>query len=121
MSPKVASVSSAYGVQRGRSLHRGLDLAAPKGTPVVATAPGRVGFAGRSGDFGRLVVIDHGDGWQTRYAHLKEIKVKEGKIIERGQIIGVVGKSGNASGFHLHYEVLHYGSNRNPEPYLSSR
>ncbi len=121
VSQKVASISSAFGVQRGRSRHQGLDLAAPKGSSVVATAPGRVSFAGRSGDFGRLVVIDHGDGWQTRYAHLKEIKVKKGKRVDRGQIIGGVGKSGNATGFHLHYEVLHDGSNRNPEPYLSSR
>ena len=121
VSPNMAAISSGYGVPRGGSYHRGLDLAAPKGSAVIATAPGRVSFAGRSGEFGRLVVIDHGDGWRTRYAHLKEISVKEGKRVDRGQIIGAVGKSGNATGFHLHYEVLHNGSRRNPEPYLSSR
>ena len=121
MSQKIAVISSWYGVPRGNSQHRGIDLSAAKGSLVVATAPGRVSFAGKSGDFGRLVVIDHDDGWRTRYAHLKKIMTKEGKRVDRGQVIGTVGKSGNATGYHLHYEVLHNGANRNPEPYLSSR
>ena len=75
-------------------------------------------FAGRSGDFGRLVVIDHGEGWQTRYAHLKKIKVREGKRVERGDVVGTIGKSGNATGYHLHYEVRRNGSAVNPRPFL---
>jgi len=64
------------------------------------------------------VVVDHGGGWQTRYAHLKRIKVKEGKKVDRGDVIGTVGKSGNATGNHLHYEVLRHGHPVNPRPYL---
>ena len=77
----VAAVSSSFGAHRGHGSHKGLDLSAPKGTPVRATADGVVVFAGKSGDFGRLVIIDHGSGWETRYAHLKEIEVSEGKRI----------------------------------------
>jgi murein DD-endopeptidase MepM/ murein hydrolase activator NlpD len=114
----LAAVTSLFGVARGGSRHEGLDLSAPKGTRVRATADGVVSFAGRSGDFGRLVVIDHGDGYQTRYAHLKSIEVKTGKRVQRGAAIGTVGKSGNATGYHLHYEVRLHGSAVNPAPYL---
>ena len=113
-----AVVTSEFGAPRGRSRHEGIDLSAPAGTPVIATADGVVGFAGRSGDFGRLVIIDHGAGWQTRYAHLKRIKVKKGKKVSRGDVIGTVGKSGNATGNHLHYEVRHDGRAVDPRPYL---
>ncbi len=113
-----AVVTSEFGAPRGRSHHEGIDLSAPAGTPVKATADGVVGFAGRSGDFGRLVVIDHGGGWQTRYAHLKRISVKKGKKVARGDVIGTVGKSGNATGNHLHYEVRHDGLAVDPKPYL---
>jgi murein DD-endopeptidase MepM/ murein hydrolase activator NlpD len=64
----IAKVSSAFGAPRGSSRHQGIDLTAPKGTMVRATADGRVSFAGKSGDFGRLVVIEHSDGYETRYA-----------------------------------------------------
>jgi murein DD-endopeptidase MepM/ murein hydrolase activator NlpD len=113
-----AVVTSEFGATRGRFRHQGIDMAAPAGTKVTATADGVVSFAGRSGDFGRLVVVDHGGGWQTRYAHLKRIKVKEGKKIDRGDVIGTVGKSGNATGNHLHYEVRHHEHPVNPRPYL---
>jgi murein DD-endopeptidase MepM/ murein hydrolase activator NlpD len=113
-----AVVTSEFGAPRGKSRHEGIDLSAPAGTPVNATADGVVGFAGRSGDFGRLVIIDHGAGWQTRYAHLKRIKAKKGKKVTRGDVIGTVGKSGNATGNHLHYEVRRDGRAVDPRPYL---
>ena len=113
-----AVVTSEFGAPRGRSRHEGIDLSAPAGTPVTATADGVVAFAGRSGDFGRLVIVDHGVGWQTRYAHLKRIKVKKGKKVARGEVIGTVGKSGNATGNHLHYEVRRDGRAVDPRPYL---
>jgi murein DD-endopeptidase MepM/ murein hydrolase activator NlpD len=75
-------------------------------------------FAGKSGAFGRLVVVDHGGGWETRYAHLKSIEVKKGKRVDRGRTIGTVGKSGNASGYHLHYEVRRHGKPVDPVPFL---
>jgi murein DD-endopeptidase MepM/ murein hydrolase activator NlpD len=114
----VAVISSVFGARRGSSRHHGLDLSAPKGTKVRATADGRVTFAGRSGNFGRLVVVEHADGYETRYAHLKNIEVEKGKKVKRGTVIGTVGKSGNATGFHLHYEVRLQGTPVNPRSYL---
>jgi murein DD-endopeptidase MepM/ murein hydrolase activator NlpD len=96
----------------------GIDLTAPKGTKVRATADGRVTFAGRSGAFGRLVIIRHENDYETRYAHLKSIAVSKGKKVKRGAVIGTVGKSGNATGFHLHYEVRLQGTPVNPRSYL---
>ncbi len=118
VSRDVAVITSVFGAPRGRSHHQGIDLAAPAGTKVVATAEGRVSLAGRSGDFGRMVVIDHGDGWQTAYAHLKRIKVGKGDRVKNGTVVGTVGKSGNATGNHLHYEVRRNGKPVNPRPYL---
>lgn len=116
-----ASISSSFGAPRGSSSHQGLDLTAPQGTPVVATADGRVTFAGRSGSYGRLVVVDHGGGWETRYAHLHRIAVDAGDRIRRGGRLGTVGHSGNASGDHLHYEVRRNGVPVDPRPTLAPR
>lgn len=113
------TVTAEFGVSRGASRHEGIDVAAPAGTPVRATAPGRVVFAGKDGRYGRTVVIDHGGGYRTRYAHLKTIETKKGKRVKRGDLIGKVGKSGNASGAHLHYEVLKNGVPVNPRGYLN--
>jgi len=114
----VARISSEFGVPRGHSRHKGLDLTAPKGTKVRVTADGWVSFAGRSGDFGRLVVVEHADGYETRFAHLKSIAVKKGRKLKRGAVVGTVGESGNATGPHLHYEVRLQGTPVNPRSYL---
>jgi len=114
-----AVISSEFGARRGSASHQGIDLSVPEGTAVKATAPGRVSVARRIGGWGRVVLLDHGGGWQTRYAHLKRIKVDPGDRVDRGAVIGTVGKSGNASGFHLHYEVLKEGVPVDPKPFLS--
>ena len=114
----VARISSAFGEYRGSSRHKGLDMTAPKGTKVRSTADGRVTFAGRSGDFGRLVVVEHANGYETRYAHLKSMSVNKGKKLKRGAVVGTVGESGNATGPHLHYEVRLQGTAVNPRSYL---
>ena len=88
---------------------------------MVATADGRVTFAGKSGAYGRLVVIDHGGGWETRYAHLHRIGVDDGDRVRRGDRLGTVGHSGNASGDHLHYEVRRHGVPVDPRPTLAVR
>ena len=111
-------VSAEFGALRGNSRHQGIDLAAPAGTPVRSTADGTVLFAGKNGRYGKTVVVDHGAGFVTRYAHLKKIETKKGKLVKRGDIIGRVGKSGNASGTHLHYEVLKNGVPVDPRLYL---
>jgi len=114
----VARISSAFGEHRGTSRHKGLDLTAAKGTKVRSTADGRVTFAGRSGDFGRLVIVEHAGGYETRYAHLKSIEVKKSKKLKRGAVVGTVGESGNATGPHLHYEIRIQGTPVNPRSYL---
>lgn len=118
--PTVASVSSAFGSRRGGSWHQGVDLSAPKGTPVRATAAGKVVVAERSGSYGRTVVIDHGNGTRTRYAHLRRIDVEKGEKVKAGDLLGKVGESGNASGSHLHYEVVINGSPVDPRPFMGS-
>ncbi len=119
--PRAASVSSAFGARRSGSWHQGIDLSAPKGTPVRATAAGKVIVAERSGGYGRTVVIDHGNGYRTRFAHLYRIAVEQGERVKDGEILGKVGKSGNASGFHLHYEIVLGGTPMNPKPFMDGR
>lgn len=86
--------------------HNGLDFAAPSGTPVAATGAGRVARAGWGGSYGYLVVVDHGNGVETRYAHLSRIHVIAGQSVANGAVIGRVGSTGRSTGPHLHYEVL---------------
>jgi murein DD-endopeptidase MepM/ murein hydrolase activator NlpD len=99
-------------------LHQGLDVAAPKGTPIYATADGQVTLAERWGAYGRIVVLDHGNGYETRYAHLHRIAAHEGQHVRRGEKLGKVGRTGNATGYHLHYEVRQNGQPLNPIPFL---
>jgi murein DD-endopeptidase MepM/ murein hydrolase activator NlpD len=85
--------------------HSGVDLAAPYGSPIVATAGGVVGTAGWSGGYGLLVAVSHGDGVQTRYGHMSRLAVAPGQQVAAGQVIGYVGSTGDSTGPHLHYEV----------------
>lgn len=97
-----------------RRLHEGLDIAAPAGTPIVATAAGVVVHAGGAGTYGNLVRIDHAGGFETRYAHMQAIAVHVGDQVERGQVIGTVGSTGRSTGPHVHFEVRENGQPRNP-------
>jgi len=94
--------------------HNGLDLSAPKGTPVYATGDGKVIRANRSGTYGKVIYINHGHGYETRYAHLSSFGVRPGQNIQRGQIIGYVGSTGTSMSCHLHYEVLFNNKHLNP-------
>jgi murein DD-endopeptidase MepM/ murein hydrolase activator NlpD len=102
------------------AFHAGIDISAPNGSPVKATADGVISFADRVSGYGRMVVIDHGSGVSTRYAHLARIDVLPGQEIRRGSQVGQVGTSGRATGPHLHYEVRVGGSPVNPHKYLKS-
>lgn len=95
--------------------HRGTDYAAPSGTPVVATSDGKVTWAARNGSFGNLVVIQHSDRFETKYAHLSKFAngVRSGSRVRQGQVIGYVGSTGAATGPHLHFEFLMDGVHRN--------
>lgn len=118
-----ASVSSTFGVRpdpffRRAALHSGVDLAAPSGTPVKATANGKVVSAGEAGGYGNMIEIDHGNGFSTRYAHLSQIDVDVGDRIVAGQVIGRVGSTGRSTGSHLHYEVRTDEAPVDPERYI---
>jgi murein DD-endopeptidase MepM/ murein hydrolase activator NlpD len=99
--------------------HRGVDIVAPTGTPIRASADGIVLQAGFLGGYGRLVVIDHGNGLQTYYAHLSRLGVIAGQEVRRGDVIGALGSSGRVTAPHLHYEVRQHGNPVNPYTYLA--
>lgn len=115
-------VSSGFGprrhpVQRHRIReHKGVDFAAPKGTPVECTGDGKVTFVGTRGGYGRVIEVQHGDQYSTLYAHLSKFapKLKAGCTVKKGQVIGNVGRTGLATGNHLHYEFLVAGVHRDP-------
>ncbi|MDH3296740.1 MAG: M23 family metallopeptidase [Gemmatimonadota bacterium] len=98
--------------------HPGLDISAPVGTPFLASAAGRVTFAGTKVGYGKTIEIDHGYGYVTRYAHAASINVKRGQRVSRGEVIGEIGKTGLATAPHLHYEVLVDDRAANPRNYL---
>ena len=102
-------------------MHNGLDFAGNKGEPVYATGNGKVIEAARNFfGYGNEVVIDHGFGYKTRYAHLDKILVKEGQMVERGEIVGELGNSGRSTGPHLHYEVSYRDRMVNPMNFFNS-
>jgi murein DD-endopeptidase MepM/ murein hydrolase activator NlpD len=96
--------------------HRGTDYAAPRGTPVRATSDGTVTWAARSGSFGKLIVLQHGGSFETKYAHLNDYAtgIKKGARVRQGQVIGYVGTTGGSTGPHLHYEFLVNGVHKDP-------
>jgi len=96
--------------------HRGTDYAAPRGTPVRATSDGTVTWAARSGSFGKLIVLQHGGSFETKYAHLNDYAngIKKGARVKQGQVIGYVGTTGGSTGPHLHYEFLVNGVHQDP-------
>ena len=101
-----------------REFHKGVDIANRSGTAVLATADGVVSFAGKKGHMGTIVVIDHGHGLVTRYAHLGEMAKQPGETVKRGEIIARMGNSGRSTGPHLHYEVHLNGVPVNPVKYI---
>lgn len=117
-------LSSQYGVRKdpfhgNPTMHRGIDYAAPEGSPIVATGAGIVTFAGRRAGYGKLVEIDHGAGLRTRYGHMQSINVQVGDVVTRGQTIAKVGTLGRSTGPHVHYEILENGKHVNPARYVS--
>jgi murein DD-endopeptidase MepM/ murein hydrolase activator NlpD len=105
----------------GSDYHPGLDISADRGDPVVATAHGTITIAQRSGAYGNMVVVDHGFGISTRYAHLDSFRVKVGDAVRRGEVLGFAGSTGRSTGTHLHYEVMVYGRHLNPLQFLLNR
>lgn len=121
--PVKGSISSPYGSREhprsGRyDFHSGIDISAAPGNPVKTTADGIVSFSGWSGGSGNLVVLEHGHGYSTFYAHNRSNNVKVGQKVRRGDIIGYVGSTGNSTGPHVHYEIWKNGKPVNPKKYL---
>jgi murein DD-endopeptidase MepM/ murein hydrolase activator NlpD len=100
------------------SRHHGVDYSTRLGTPIYATGDGQVTFAGKNGGFGKMVEINHGFGYATRYAHASRLLVKRWQRVKRGDIIALVGSSGRSNATHLHYEVMHKGHKKNPLAYV---
>lgn len=105
---------------RNAAYHTGVDMAAYYRAPVVTTASGTVSFAGWKGGYGRVVEVDHGHGFKTRYAHLSQITVKKGAKVVTGDSIGLMGSTGRSSGTHLHYEVWFKGKVYDPSKFLKA-
>ena len=122
-SPVVGKISSHYGQREHprsgeENFHSGIDLSSSPGNPVKATADGIVSFSGWSGGSGNLIVLEHGHGFSTFYAHNRSIPVKVAKKVKRGDIIGYVGSTGYSTGPHVHYEIWKDGKPINPVNYL---
>ncbi len=114
------TITSRYGsVESVRDhVHGGLDLAASYGTPIMAAADGVVKSAGKTGGYGNLVILDHGNGVETYYGHCSSINVKVGETVEAGDTIAKVGSTGNSTGNHLHFEIRINGASVNPQKYI---
>ena len=121
--PIRGALSSGYGyrthpILKRKILHSGIDIAAPNGTAIKAPAAGEVIYDGWLRGYGRVVVLDHGRGFSTLYAHLSASLVKEGQVVKNGATIAKVGKTGNTTGYHLHFEVRVFGTPENPIKFL---
>lgn len=117
--PSRGRITSGFGwrrspLSRGREFHTGIDIANLPGTPVLASQAGRVIFAGAHKGYGNLVILQHANGYSTRYGHLSRIRVKYGSRVRQGDVIGAVGSTGRATGAHLHFEIRKYGQPLNP-------
>lgn len=116
-------IISGYGMRyhpilKLRRMHWGIDITAQSGTPIYATADGKISFNGRKGGYGKTCMIDHGYGYQTLYGHMKTITVRKGQQVKRGEIIGYVGSTGLSQSPHVHYEVIYNNHKVNPVNYF---
>lgn len=116
-------LSSYYGIRKDPfsglpAMHKGVDFAGKEGTKVLATAAGLVTWSGQRYGYGNLVEINHGDGLMTRYGHNKQLNVKIGDVVTKGQAIALMGSTGRSTGAHVHYEVIRNGQQQDPLPYV---
>ena len=116
-------ISSTFGYRTSpftgrKELHKGLDIAAKEGTPIIATADGVVSFAGKKGLLGNCIIIDNGYGITTRFGHASKLLKKRGDTVKRGDVIALIGNTGRSTGPHVHYEVRLHGIAVNPQRYV---
>jgi murein DD-endopeptidase MepM/ murein hydrolase activator NlpD len=122
--PTFGRISDGWGMRihpiyHKLAFHFGIDFSNDIGTPIYATAPGKVIESTYVSDYGKVIKIEHGDGYETRYGHLYSIMVRAGDVVKKGQIIALMGSTGVSTGPHLHYEVLVNGNKVNPTGYLN--
>ncbi len=114
-----ATINQRFKTGSKRTRHQGLDIAGPKGTPILAAHEGTIIYTGRGfHGFGKMVMLEHPDGYATFYAHLNSISAKEGQWVHIGQKIGAMGRTGRATGVHLHFELRVARIPVDPLPYL---
>jgi len=124
---KFGKMTSGYSIRRFHPIskrykaHTGIDYGAPRGTPIMATANGRVTFSGWKGGYGKLLIVKHANGYQTYYGHCSRLLKKRGQLVEQGQVIARVGSTGISTGPHVHYEVRVNGKPINPNKVKKSR
>jgi len=119
-------ISSGFGYRAdpftgAGAFHPGLDFRGPIGAPIYAAAPGRVSFVGQRSGYGNCVEIDHGNGLQTRYAHMSGFRTQVGRQVSPGEVIGLIGSTGRSTGPHLHFEVRIADRPVNPRPFLEAK
>ncbi len=118
ITPTTGTITSRFGV-RSRDNHKGIDIGAPKGTPIKAAASGTVVHSGNKNDgYGNYIILSHGNGVQTYYAHCSQLLVSKGENVKQGQVIAKVGSTGISTGNHLHFEVRINGVAQNPQNYV---
>jgi len=123
--PAGGRLTSGFGMRRSpfnravMQFHEGIDIAGAHGSPIYSTADGRIAFIGFRGGYGRLIIMSHGYGYETYYAHLSRFAVSGGQWVKRGQVIGYMGRTGWVTGTHLHYEVRVNGVAVNPMNYIN--
>jgi murein DD-endopeptidase MepM/ murein hydrolase activator NlpD len=124
---KFGKMTSGYSIRRFHPIHKrykahtGIDYGAPMGTPIFATANGKVTFSGRKGGYGKLIIVKHPNGYQTYYGHCSKLKKKRGENVNQGEVIALVGSTGISTGPHVHYEVRVNGKPINPNTVKKSR
>lgn len=121
--PYEGRISSFFGIRsipytKGSQFHTGIDIIGDKGDEIIATGKGKVIFASRKNSYGKLIIIDHGNNYKTYYAHLSTILVNLNQEVEKGDIIGKIGRTGRATGVHLHYEIRYNSKPINPIKYI---
>ncbi len=121
--PNYRSITDKYGnrthpIRKTKDFHSGVDIAGASGSDILAAESGTVIFSGRNSGYGNYIIVDHGGGVSTLYAHASRLLFSEGAKVTRGQAIAKVGSTGISTGPHLHFEVRIYGEHTNPQTYL---